>query len=629
MSSTRQKIPVHSLVLAENIWTLPYLSLGMILAYLRVHAEGRLQQHYDFHPLRPGGTAEFPLEAIYDDFGEQDAGIFLLSSYVWNHAVNLDAAAQIKHRYPDALIIIGGPQIPKYPGDTEAFLLDYPFIDIAILGEGEVSCGEVLDAVASKNDLSGLAAVDGIAYRFEDRISRTQSRQRVNNLNQFPSPYLTHEFEPWFRDFPTTILETNRGCPFGCTYCDWGSATLQKVAKFDLQRIQQEIEYLAKTCAETIFIADANFGMLEQDIDVAKAIVAAYQTTGYPRRVYTNFAKNGGRRLMEVIRILHEGGLLPVGIIALQTTDKDVLQAIDRDNIKTEAYARQMEYFNAHNIPMASDIMVGLPGQTCSSLATDLQFCFDWKLAANGNFTSLMPNAPMAEAEYREKFAIETDARGMVIATSTFSHADLLQMKALFLAYHFFVRLGTMKYALYCLQCDYQVPAIKVLEQWLHAVQTEPDTLPHSSAVYEQVLRVNERKGDWALLSWGEEASSVFRNITGLAEEFLQFVQSCFGVELEQSVKETLVLTQQAVVPNPDRIYPYEIDVPHDITAYVSQIRTVACLATEDAVAINLRDFRDARLAVDADKKHQLGTCYQQIDGHSDDWELASALRFY
>ena len=33
------------------------------------------------------------------------------------------------------------------------------------------------------------------------------------------------------------MLESNRGCPYGCTFCDWGSATLSKVRNFDLDRV--------------------------------------------------------------------------------------------------------------------------------------------------------------------------------------------------------------------------------------------------------------------------------------------------------------------------------------------------------------------------------------------------------
>ena len=98
-----------------------------------------------------------------------------------------------------------------------------------------------------------------------------------------------------------------------------------------------------------------------------------------------------------------------------------MLKAIKRDNIRTASYEKMMEYFNGEGIPMSSDLMVGLPGQTIDSFAGDLQFCFDWKVSANGNFTSMMPNAPMNEASYREAHMIATDDNGMVASTASFT----------------------------------------------------------------------------------------------------------------------------------------------------------------------------------------------------------------
>jgi len=230
---------------------------------------------------------------------------------VWNHKLNLHAAAEIKRRYPGSLIIFGGPEVPKFDGDTEGFLADNSFIDIAVLGEGEASCAEILAALAeqSQRDLSVLAEIKGIVFSIAGSVTRTPSRDRIKDVNILPSPYLSGEFGDWFQDFSNAILETNRGCPYGCTYCDWGSATLQKITRFTPERVIAEIEFLASRRSKVIFIADANFGMLEQDIEISKALVAISKRTGYPKKLNTNFAKNGGRRLMAVIKILHEGGL--------------------------------------------------------------------------------------------------------------------------------------------------------------------------------------------------------------------------------------------------------------------------------------------------------------------------------
>ena len=219
---------VFPMIIGSSRQTLPYLSLGMVMAHLR--SDGTLSGCYHLQKSRPGGTPEFPLSELLDVVLASDAPVCLFSSYVWNHELNLSTAERVKSACPRATIIFGGPHVPRHTGEAEEFLEDYSFIDIAVLGEGEIACAEILAAIA-KGDLAGLERVTGIAYRKDGAILRTRSRTRLRDIDELSSPYLEGEFDPWLCDFPLTVLETNRGCPFGCTYCDWGSATLQKVSK--------------------------------------------------------------------------------------------------------------------------------------------------------------------------------------------------------------------------------------------------------------------------------------------------------------------------------------------------------------------------------------------------------------
>lgn len=629
---TRKKISVFPLVLANSLSTLPYLSLGMVAAYLRRHDDGALLDYYEVGRLQLGGPKAHPIESIYAQLEAASQPVCLLSSYVWNHPLNMKAAKAIKEYCPSALIIIGGPEIPKYTGETEAFMNANPAIDVAVLGEGEVACAEILSKLSSVDltTLDLLEGVTGIVYRSGGKLLRTGERERIKDVNQIPSPYLSGEFEPWFEGFAITILETNRGCPYGCTYCDWGSATLQKIAKFDPNRVKAEIRYIAESKAEAIFIADANFGMLEQDIDIARTLVEIRAETGYPRRLYTNFAKNGGRRLMSVIEILHDGGLLPTGIIALQTTDKDVLKTIKRDNIKTSSYETMMAYFNSRNIPMASDLMIGLPGQTIDSLERDLQFCFDWKVSAHGNYTSMMPNAPMAEAQYKEENLIVTDSNNMVASTSTFTADDLEYMKSLYSTYLFHVKLAVLKYYLYFLQIDYGIPAMTFLRRWLDRVLEKDQLLTISMRLYYEVFDMDSRKGDWAQLSWSDNASFLFDNLESYFEEIYQFTQREFGIRVSDGEREAIFSAQGAVIPSVNRTYPFKITLRHDVKGYFETIKSKASIGQpEDSVA-PLASWRGDELIVGVEADIVSSIAFNKVLGHADEgWELSSPLRFY
>jgi hypothetical protein len=618
---------VFPMVIGKSKQTLPYLPLGMVMAYLR--SEQCLDGLYRLQRLRPGGCPEFPLSPLLDQVESSEAPVCLFSSYVWNHNTNLSVAAKIKAQNAEATILFGGPHVPRHADEAESFLEQHDFIDIAVLGEGELACAEILSALAAPNPGGALASVPGIAYRDGATAVRTASRERVRDLETLPSPYLSDEFEPWLNNFPLTVLETNRGCPFGCTYCDWGSATLQKVSKFSVERVTAEIDYLCERSSETIFIADANFGMLEQDIAIAEAVVAARERTGYPRRLFTNFAKNGGRRLLSVIRILHKGGLLPTGIIALQTTDEDVLKAIDRNNIRTSAYETLMGHFHRENIPMASDLMIGLPGQTTASFAGDLQFCFDWKVSAHGNYTSLMPNAPMARKDYREKWQIGIDSRNLIISTSTFSESDMVRMQNLYTTYHFFVRLGCFRHGLYCLQADYGLPAIEALSHWLDVASSPGTEWPLSRRVWNEILAPGSAHADWAMLRWSDNAHFLFDDPVLFYMELLSLLQQKFEFSLPDSVAETLVLAQAAVMPNRHRSYPLRVSLAHDLSDYMADVRAAPSLTELQNTLTPLAGRPPAPLRAQAPHGIPDPLVFQTLGGHADEWELPSRLAFH
>ena len=629
-SNSKEQRLVAPFVVGETSTTAPYLALGMTAAYLRSRQEAGDLAGYWIEPLHPYGYLGRPLESIHEVIADADDPICLFSSYVWNHHLNLEIASQIKARKPAALIIFGGPHVPKYEQQTDAFFAAHPFVDIAVLGEGELTLAEALSVLQGDvgADLSVLAHVNGLAFRLADEVVRTPSRDKLRDVSILPSPYLSGEFEPWFEQFDVTVLETNRGCPYGCTYCDWGSATLSRVSRFAPERVLAEIEYIASRQSKAIFIADANFGMLEQDIEIARGLVATRRKYGYPQRIMTNFAKNGGRRLMEVIKILHEGGLLPIGIIALQTTDTDVLKAIARDNIKTESFETMMRYFNDERIPMASDLMIGLPEQTVDSFAADLQYCFDWKISASANYTSLMPNAPMAESDYQQHYQIQTGENNLIVASSSFSTDDLEYMKKLYTSYLFHVRFAVAKYLLIYLQLEHQLEAITVLRCWLDKSLAADPTLPLSGRVVAEIFSRSVHT-DWAMLVWKDNADFLFDDIEVYYEEMLDFVQREFDVEIAPSQVRTLVLAQQAVMPRAGRRYPYQVHLDHGMGAYIEQAKSTATLRAPAEPIRPLQDFQPELLEVTHCADVIDSNQFVEIGTHADAWELPSVMRFY
>ena len=183
-----------------------------------------------------------------------------------------------------------------------------------------------------------LAAVSNLTFRGSDGPVRTADGERFTDLEVVPSPYLTGMFDHLVDHGGIWSIETNRGCPYGCTFCDWGSATLSRVRKFSMERISGELEWIASRGLDSVFIADANFGMFKRDLDVARLFAELKRTHGFPRSVMATWAKNTTKHSLPIIAELRSAGIEAEVVMSFQTVDEPTLKIIDRKNLMPSIY---------------------------------------------------------------------------------------------------------------------------------------------------------------------------------------------------------------------------------------------------------------------------------------------------
>ena len=147
------------------------------------------------------------------------ADIVAISVSSWNFKVSMEIARRHKERHPQALILLGGPHIP---GNAEPLLRTYPWVDLVCHGEGEIPFLKILEAWPERQ----WDDIPSVSYFEEDQCVTRPDESRITDLDTVPSPYLAGTFEPLLREDRghkwLALWETNRGCPFSCSYCDWG-----------------------------------------------------------------------------------------------------------------------------------------------------------------------------------------------------------------------------------------------------------------------------------------------------------------------------------------------------------------------------------------------------------------------
>lgn len=338
-----------------------------------------------------------------------------LSNYSWNQELNRFFERRLGERHPETVIVQGGPHIRIDSAGISSHLSAHPQVDYYAMFEGEFSMAELVGAFLSEGRLLKpnqiKHTIPGVAYLRDGELQYVARETRKGDLDAIPSPYLTGIMDEFITSpMYMPILETNRGCPFACTFCAWGVNVLNKVRKFSLERVSAEIDYLAaRSPATQWYFSDANFGMFERDIDIARALRAAADRNPNLRGFAINWAKNSSRYCTEIASILR-GVCDPLA--AVQSTDPVVLRNVKRDNIRMSTVTDLVEQGRRDGIAMTTDVLVGLAGETFDSHMTTLRDVFAIGFESfNVGPIRLLPGSEMETEEYRKRFGIQTRFR--------------------------------------------------------------------------------------------------------------------------------------------------------------------------------------------------------------------------
>ena len=365
----------------------------------------------------------FVLRAKFDEYVERctDVDILLCSCYVWNWEMTNALAKKVREKNPDCLIVFGGPHVPKWYShyEKESFFVAHDYVDILAYGEGEQIMENIFRAYINT---TGYEEILGI----ETKDFKTAPQEKIRDLTHLPSPYLNNtvwnlvEKEPGLKFI--AAWESNRGCPFSCTFCDWGSSTMSKVRKREAERLLEEIEWFGQNNIPYIDVCDANFGLYKDlDLELAKKFTATKMKYGYPEKIRPAWAKVSSSKLIPIAKVLLEGGMLRAVTLAVQSLDKHTLETVKRRNIRFDKWSELVHTFRKEKIENYTELILGLPGETLESYKSNLEQIaelFPRPVVYIYN-CGVFPNAPMNVPAYREEHAIEAIKSPVYLMHST------------------------------------------------------------------------------------------------------------------------------------------------------------------------------------------------------------------
>lgn len=384
--------------LSESLF-LPY-SIGTIAAYS--FSRDDIKQNYHLCDFIFTKT---PIDEVIA--GIEDPYIIGFSNYMWNIEYNLALASAVKKKWTDCIIAFGGPQVP----DDTKLLENYSFIDILMHGEGELTFYSILSSLSEGKELS---TVSDISYRNNGVPVQNPKTHRVS-LDDFPSPYTMGLFDSIVNDEKykniqfDAVLETNRGCPYGCIYCCWAGSE-DSFRCFSMERIKGDLLWMATHGISFCICADSNFGILERDEKIAEYVVQLKKEYGYPQKFETTATKNKDELTFRINSKLDEVGLNRGISVAVQSMSPTVLEIIGRKNMSIQNFAGQLEKYRKNGMYTYTDIILGLPGETLESFCKGLFDVIEagQHYSININRCEFLPNTKMYSDSFVEQYKIKT-----------------------------------------------------------------------------------------------------------------------------------------------------------------------------------------------------------------------------
>lgn len=301
-------------------------------------------------------TINQPIGEVLRGIASSQADAVMFSTYIWNAEVVSKIIPDIKKLLPSAVVGAGGPEFGYWP---EGYMKKLPDLDFVMVGEGEVSVTELI-----KNNLK--ANIPGIYYREEDEIKFGGIREPLCDLSELPFSY------PDLSDPDNRIYyyESNRGCPFSCSYCM--SSLDRKVRFMPLERVFADLQRFLDANVRLVKFVDRTFNLNEERY----LQIWDYILTHHNGKTMFHFEIEAEYMSQKVLDFLQR---VPSGVmqfeIGVQSSNEQTLKAISRSpNVKTLAE-------NIRHIPRTIhqhlDLIAGLPYEDLEIFGKSFDFVMD------------------------------------------------------------------------------------------------------------------------------------------------------------------------------------------------------------------------------------------------------------
>ncbi len=330
-------------------------AVPLAAAFLKAYLDGRPDPKQTFTVTCAEHFSGTPLEQISREVVAVAPDVVGFPVYLWNRADCCTLVSRLRQQCPQLLLIGGGPEATA---DPAGLLQQAPF-DLLVVGEGELTMGELLDRLADNQPLAGLP---GTARLVEGGLQLVP-RPKVEDLAILPSPCLAGLLDDHISN--GMVWQLSRGCPYACEFCYDGMGD-RKVRRYPLERLEAELDYLVARGAAQVFALDSTFNTDKQR---AKALLRLIRD----RAPGVHFHFEVRHELLDKEQAQLFAELTCSLQIGLQSADPDVAGGVGR-TFDREDFRRKVMLLNDSGATFGFDLIYGLPGDSLDRFREGLNF---------------------------------------------------------------------------------------------------------------------------------------------------------------------------------------------------------------------------------------------------------------
>lgn len=339
------------------------------------------------------------------------------SIYVWSTATMVEVARRIKRQRPDCTIVFGGPSARTVVFDLPQYRGASAYLDAVISTEGEITFRDLARLGPSRREQ--LRTLPGLHLPTADGWESTGSPRPLRHLDEIPSPYQWGLMEP----DAVAYLETYRGCPLSCTFCEWGMSDPSSTV-FSTEYLVSELRSIEAHRAPAVFLVDAGLNLNARafrNLRAAEELVQVLRNIGFWCEVYP------ARITDDHVSFLRDIGPSWLGM-GLQSLDGEVLKRLQRP-FGAERLVESVERL----LPVAErielQIIFGLPTDTPAGFLRTLEFARSLPVAVRAYHCLVLPDALLTRGDPTWNMRFDQETLAMT-SCAGWTEDDLLRMRA-------------------------------------------------------------------------------------------------------------------------------------------------------------------------------------------------------